>query len=178
METVTETTRHFTATVYVVNDGATALHEHPRLGIRIPPGGHVGRDELPHETARREVREETGLDATILDERDASESRAESGTTSESDAETSITAPAGRELPRPRHQMLYDVDVLDGEVVHQHIDHVYYATVPSRDVTPQDGEAAADTWEWFTAPDLRASNLEPDVVALGIEAIEVASRSP
>ena len=44
-----ETTRHFTATVYVVNDGAVALHEHERLGIRVPPGGHVDRGELPHE---------------------------------------------------------------------------------------------------------------------------------
>ena len=63
-----ETTRHFTATVYVVNDGATALHEHKRLGIHIPPGGHVDRDELPHEAALREVREETGLEATLLDD--------------------------------------------------------------------------------------------------------------
>ena len=55
-----ETTRHFTATVYLVNDGATALHEHPTLGIRLPPGGHVDRDELPHEAGLREVHEETG----------------------------------------------------------------------------------------------------------------------
>ncbi|WP_164093824.1 NUDIX domain-containing protein, partial [Stenotrophomonas maltophilia] len=59
-----ETTRHTTATIYIVNDGATALHWHRRLGIRIPPGGHVERDELPHEAGLREVREETGLDPT------------------------------------------------------------------------------------------------------------------
>lgn len=29
-----ETTRHFTATVYVVNDGAVALHHHDRLEDR------------------------------------------------------------------------------------------------------------------------------------------------
>ena len=61
-----ETTRHFTATVYLVHDGATALHHHPGLGIRLPPGGHVDRDELPHETALREAREETGLEPTLL----------------------------------------------------------------------------------------------------------------
>ncbi|MFO7833730.1 MAG: NUDIX hydrolase, partial [Halohasta sp.] len=39
-----ETTRHFTSTVYIVHEGATALHHHDRLGIRVPPGGHVDRD--------------------------------------------------------------------------------------------------------------------------------------
>jgi ADP-ribose pyrophosphatase YjhB (NUDIX family) len=44
-----ETTRHFVATVYVVNGGAVALHEHDRLGMWLPPGGHVEREELPHD---------------------------------------------------------------------------------------------------------------------------------
>ena len=46
-----ETTRHFVATVYVVHKGATLLHEHDRLGMWLPPGGHIDRDELPHEAA-------------------------------------------------------------------------------------------------------------------------------
>ena len=41
-----ETTRHLTATVYVVNDGATALHDHARHDVRIPPGGHVERERV------------------------------------------------------------------------------------------------------------------------------------
>ena len=41
-----ETTRHFTATTYVVEGDAVALHEHERLGKWLPPGGHVDRDEL------------------------------------------------------------------------------------------------------------------------------------
>ena len=56
-----ETTRHFVATCYVVDDGATLLHEHEKLGMWLPPGGHVDRDELPHEAALRETYEETGL---------------------------------------------------------------------------------------------------------------------
>ena len=88
-----ETTRHFTATVYIVNEGATALHHHDRLGIRIPPGGHVDRDELPHEAGSREVREETGLEPRLLRETAA------------------IDAPAGEVLPQPAHMMLYDINV-------------------------------------------------------------------
>ena len=151
-----ETTRHFTATVYIVNDGATALHDHERLGMTIPPGGHVDRDELPAEAGVREVREETGLEATLLDEPDP------------------IEAPAGRPLPPPRHQMLYDINVHNGRVGHQHIDLIYYATVSSRDISPADGEVDADSWEWYTRGDLLESELPEDVVTLGTEAIRAA----
>ncbi|RRJ33552.1 NUDIX hydrolase [Halocatena pleomorpha] len=151
-----ETTRHFTATVYIVNDGATALHNHQEVGKRIPPGGHVDRDELPHEAGLREVREETGLDPTLLN-----------------DAQL-VDTPDGQVLPRPRHQMLYDINVHDGDVGHQHIDNIYYTTVPSRDITPGPDEVGANAWEWYTVADLQEQNLSPNVVQFGREAIRMA----
>jgi len=86
-----ETTRHFTATTYVVNDGATALHAHERLGSGFRRAGDVDRDELPHEAALREIREETGLEAELVA------------------TESSIEGPNTRGLPDrrtslPRHQ--------------------------------------------------------------------------
>ncbi|MGB9958023.1 NUDIX hydrolase [Haloferax prahovense] len=151
-----ETTRHFTSTVYIVNDGAVALHRHERLGIRIPPGGHVDRDELPHEAGLREVREETGLDPELVDDT------------------PSVPAPDGRALPQPRQQMLYDINVHgDGSVGHQHIDHIFYARVDSRDIDPAPGEADPEVWAWYDEPDLRESDLDPDTVQFALEAIEV-----
>ena len=153
-----ETTRHFTATVYVVEGGAVALHHHDRLGIRIPPGGHVDRDELPHEAGLREVREETGLDAELLDDTDA------------------VGAPDGRALPQPRHQMLYDIDVRDGEVAHQHVDHTYYATADSRAIDPAgDDEADPAAWAWYDRSALAESALDPDTVQFALEAIDAAA---
>jgi 8-oxo-dGTP pyrophosphatase MutT (NUDIX family) len=151
-----ETTRHFTATVYLVNDGATALHRHPKLGIRLPPGGHIDRDELPHEAGLREVREETGLEAELLGSPPA------------------IDAPAGRALPEPRYQMLYDIDVHpDGHVSHQHIDFIYFARVESRAIVPEgDDEPNSEVWTWYTSDDLRASDIDADTVQIGCEAIE------
>ncbi|MBB6647586.1 NUDIX hydrolase [Halobellus ruber] len=153
-----ETTRHFTATVYVVEGGAVALHHHDRLGIRVPPGGHVDRDELPHEAGLREVYEETGLEATLLDDTDP------------------VDAPAGRTLPQPRHQMLYDIGVReDGGVYHQHIDHVYYARVDSRAIDPAGvDEAPPSAWAWYDRSALRNGELDADTVQLALEAIDVA----
>ena len=155
-----ETTRHFTVTVYVVDDGATLLHEHERLGKWLPPGGHVDRDELPHESAKREVREETGLDVTLT---------AETGDVSSGSVEP---------LPEPEHFQLADVNVHDGEVGHQHVDHVYYAAADSRDLSPARGEAPADAWEWFAAAELaagEAGRFDADVAEIGRRAIEAVS---
>lgn len=151
-----ETTRHFTATVYVVNDGALALHHHDRLDMWLAPGGHIDRDELPREAARREVREETGLDVDLLE------------------PETSVEVEAGRELPPAEHVMLFDINVHpDGEVGHQHIDFVYFAEAADRGVSPADGEASAEEWEWFTADELREfDELTTEVVQIGQEAID------
>ena len=152
-----ETTRHVTATTYIVNNGATALHEHERLGIRLPPGGHVDRDELPHEAALREVREETGLDAELVA------------------TESPVTGPNTRGLPEPAHLMLHDINVHeDGSVGHQHIDHLYYARVGAREISPNGAdEAAPDRWRWYTPGELTASNLPQDVIDLGREAVAV-----
>jgi 8-oxo-dGTP pyrophosphatase MutT (NUDIX family) len=151
-----ETTRHFTATVYLVHDGATVLHEHPGLGIRLPPGGHVDRDELPHETALREAREETGLDPTLLtDHRE-------------------VASDTARSLPRPRHLMLADVNRFGDRVGHQHIDHVYFATVDSRRMDPAADEEPAEAWAWYTPKELRTAAVDHDVRELGTEAIETA----
>jgi 8-oxo-dGTP pyrophosphatase MutT (NUDIX family) len=59
-----------TATVFlfglVAGEYRLGLIFHPRLGVWIPPGGHVEPDETTAEGALREVVEETGLDAVLL----------------------------------------------------------------------------------------------------------------
>lgn len=153
-----ETTRHFVATVYPVCDGATLLHEHDRLEMWLPPGGHIDRDELPHEAALRECREETGLDVDLV----APHGGLESDT--------------ARSLPEPQQFLLEDINVHeDGSVGHQHIDFVFYGRADSRTVDPLGrDEAPPEAWEWFSTADLdeRADELPVDVVEVGKQAIE------
>mgnify|MGYP000170995927 FL=1 len=154
-----ETTRHFVATVYVVSDGAVALHDHDKLEMWLPPGGHIDRDELPHVAAKREVREEIGQDVDLL---------APQG---------ELSSPTVESIPEPQHFLLEDINTCDGEVGHQHIDFVFYGRAESREIDPGAGEAPPDAWEWFTPADLRDNRdrLEPDVVEIGQRAIEVVS---
>ncbi|MFB6268108.1 MAG: NUDIX hydrolase [Halodesulfurarchaeum sp.] len=151
-----ETTRHFTATVYIVHEGKTALHHHDRLDMWLPPGGHLDRDELPRDGARREVREETGLDVTLHA------------------PETTVEAPTVTELARPEYLLLEDIHrYQDGTVGHQHIDFVYFGSVPSRQIDPDgDDEREGTHWEWFDDEALAAdSDLPPEVEHIGREAI-------
>ena len=151
-----ETTRHFVATVYVVNDGATALHYHDRLGMWLPPGGHLERDELPTSAAAREVREELGLEVELV----GPSGDLHTGTVSS--------------LPRPQHFLLEDIhDHADGTVGHQHVDFVYYGTVQSREIRPADGEQDAGDWRWLTAADVDSrTDLERDVQSIARAAID------
>lgn len=63
------TTRDFTVAVFVMLHGHVILHPHAKLGIWLPPGGHIEPDELPDEAAIREVLEETGIDIELVGER-------------------------------------------------------------------------------------------------------------
>lgn len=154
-----ETTRHFTASTYVINDSATLLHKHKRLDQWLPPGGHIDRDELPHDAAVREVAEETGLDVTLVTEED------------------SIESDTVRSLPQPRYMQLANINVCDGHVGHQHINMIFYAQSENRTLIPMDGEVPASNWEWFTAEELQnaSDRIEPDVIEIGQRAITVVT---
>jgi 8-oxo-dGTP diphosphatase len=52
----------FSVAVFCRNEGALLLIHHRRLGTWLPVGGEIEPGETPLEAARRELREETGLE--------------------------------------------------------------------------------------------------------------------
>jgi len=141
-----EITRHFTATTFVVHRDRTLLHLHRTLGMWLPPGGHIDRDELPEVAAVREVKEETGLDVELIHE------------------PLGIASDNARELPRPWHILLENINPF-----HQHIDLIYFARADSETVTPDEGESLAV--KWFTTEELAGDEIPADIRKLGLEAI-------
>lgn len=109
-------TKHFTVATFVVHRGHVLLHPHRKLGLWLPPGGHIEPHELPDDAAVRETLEEAGLAVRLVGSPGIDHD------------------PPGspRQLLRPE-----GVQVEDISPGHQHIDLIYFA-VPV-DVDPGDG---------------------------------------
>jgi 8-oxo-dGTP pyrophosphatase MutT (NUDIX family) len=156
--------RHFTVSGFVSQAGKTALHWH-RLGLWLPPGGHIEADEDPIEAVLREVQEETGLAAAVV--------------------------PTGRayawsqpgRLPAPVTIGVYDIERGDPHqrAPHQHIDLVYFTRpLAGQPLALPDG---AEGWAWVSESELAEGAMLPrpdgagmvpvpeDVRVLAIDAI-------
>ncbi len=124
--------RHFTATGFVVQDGATLLHWHPKLGMWLPPGGHVEANEDPVQAVVREVEEETGIAVSVVPPPHFEDDHAR---------------PA--QIPPPLTILIEDIDdPVDG--FHQHIDFIYIC----RPLTPV--ASLPDGWLWVSEEELAA----------------------
>jgi len=64
--------RQFTVSALIFKGDKVLLVEHKKLGVWLYPGGHIEQGETPEEALYREVKEETGLDVSIVDKRDLS----------------------------------------------------------------------------------------------------------
>ena len=101
------TARHFTATGFVVYQGAVLLHWHRKVMEWLPPGGHIEENEDPVQAALREIAEETGVSAEVVPTGDA----------------LALEYPA--QVQPPFTIMVEDIhDPVDG--YHQHIDMIYF----------------------------------------------------
>ena len=122
--------RDFTVAVFVVWQGRVLLHLHRKLGLWLPPGGHIEENELPDEAAVREVLEEAGVRVTLV------------GDVPFTHAQSSPVM-----LVRPRGVQLEDIS--EG---HQHVDLVYFA----RPEAGYDGslESEGTPFGWYAGDEL------------------------
>jgi 8-oxo-dGTP pyrophosphatase MutT (NUDIX family) len=145
--------RHFTATAFVINNNRCLLLWHKRLKRWMPPGGHVDPNETPEETARRECKEETGLDVEIVGEQQEDMFRE--------------NPDEGRMLKKPFALLLENIPESKErkEPAHQHMDFVYRAR-PLDETQPLALlEEEGSELRWFTREDIEALDSKREIFA-------------
>jgi ADP-ribose pyrophosphatase YjhB (NUDIX family) len=133
--------REFTVAVFVVWRGRVLLLFHPKLGMWLPPGGHIEPGELPDEAAVREVLEETGVRARLVGER-------------------GVDVPYPRQLVCPAGIQLEDISP-----GHQHVDLVYFAVPMEEDCAVSEECAARDRAGWYDPAELEALGANEEIRA-------------
>lgn len=143
----------FVATAYLVRDGKTLLHKHRKLGLWLPPGGHIEPGETPDEAVLREVREETGLPAEFVE------------------------PPCDPVLADERVESLHQPQRVQVEAIPNHphhVDLIYYMKAGPGEPAAEAG-AAASPWRWLSPADLDDPEITLEVRESGRAAIAFVS---
>lgn len=145
--------RHFAVAVFVVSQSRVLLLFHRKLRMWLPPGGHVDADEIPDDSAVREVWEETGVRVELVGVR-------------------GLDLAYPRQLVRPEG---VQVERIDDE--HEHIDFVYFARPADGEPLPpvyanaQECEGAG----WYALDELEALGTNAEMRAWAERAVRVVS---
>lgn len=143
--------RTLTSTVYVVNGNKVLLHMHKKYKTLFALGGHMMADELPQDTAIREVFEESGLKIELVD------------------CNTERYLGSVREIIKPRHILLENI----GKDV-ENIDFIFFATTEDTNLNPQYGESKQ--LYWLGKEEIEDNkSIKPHVKQMALEALEVVS---
>lgn len=135
--------RHFTASAFVTDSqNRVLLLWHKRMQRWMPPGGHVDDNETPEETARRECKEETGLDVEIIGDVQPD--------LFEGDEEE------GHMLKKPAAMLLENIPASEqrGEPAHQHMDFLFRARLMDEKQELMIAKEEADQLRWFTKEEI------------------------
>lgn len=143
--------RTLTSTVYIINCDKVLLHKHKKYNTLFPVGGHIEYGELPHEAALREAYEESGLKVKLYN----NEEQLELGRV--------------QQLPRPMNLLLENIGH-----ERENIDFIYFATIDTFEVCPEDGESRE--FYWLTKEDIEGNiNIKPHIKEMAQQALKMLS---
>lgn len=130
---------HYTATGFVLNkkNDRILFVFHKKLQFWLPPGGHVDDGELPHETVVREVFEETGVHAQIIDP-----------------IGNLLLPPQEKQIPTPIAVFHEHIPAYKEKPAHLHYDFLYHMQALTERVSPSITEV--DSVQWFSLNEILA----------------------
>lgn len=123
---------HFTATGVVLNPSKdkVLLVLHKKLQKWLPAGGHVDAGELPHDAVVREVLEETGVNAKLLD----------------ACVNLDLHGYTEIQLPTPVSVFHEFIPARKDKPEHMHCDFIYVLLAEAEELTPQVEEVCQIGW--------------------------------
>lgn len=115
--------RALTASVYVIYNNKVLLHMHKKHNTLFPLGGHMLPSEVPHETAIREVFEESGLNIKLYNN------------------DKNLELGRVQQVNRPMHVLLENI----GHDV-ENIDFIFFPLSTNDSINLQEGESREMHW--------------------------------
>ncbi len=138
--------KQFTAGVYIIEAERVLLIFHRKLKKWLPPGGHLDPNETPAEAARREAREETGLEISFITQENLW-----------------IERWNATSFERPYLCLLEQIPAHGTQPAHQHIDFIYLATPCGGKETQNAAET--EGLRWFTLDEIEKLQADVDIFA-------------
>lgn len=135
--------------VFIFNNSKVLLIKHHKLGIWIPPGGHIDQNETPDNAVIREIKEELNLDIKILNENNLP-----------------VVDKVKENLATPFHVDLHSV----GD--HDHVGFYYIAEVDGLD-NIEKSEKEIDDYKWFTEGEIKQSDILESTKLKTLKAFEI-----
>lgn len=123
----------YTVEVFIIYKNTILLRKHDKYDKWLSVGGHIDLGENPLEAAIREVREEVGLDVTIVNHLVPFQK--------ESDEYTELIPP----------RFMNQHKITD---THSHVCFVYFATSNSDKIIPEYEDDKSDDWKWLSRDEL------------------------
>ena len=138
--------RQFTASIAILHKKRFLLIHHRKLGVWLPPGGHVDANELPSDAAIREALEETGLQVAIINP-----------------SFYQFNLPHAKSIPSPYCCALQNIPTHRDQPAHQHIDLLYVAKpIGNVENLVENGEETNGI-KWFSVEELSALESGKDI---------------
>lgn len=134
----------FVASAIVLNQAKSKVLMvfHKKMNKWLFPGGHLENNELPHEAVVREVQEETGVQAYVVN----------------SGNELEIRNGIETQLPAPYCILHEVIPATSKEPEHKHVDFIYVMKCLSDDAPLQKAEEEVSEVKWFSKNEVMISD--------------------
>ncbi len=137
---------------YLIHGSGVLLIHHKKLGLWLPPGGHIEKDEVPDDALTREFKEELNLNIELLNRKDVT-----------------MSGNIKRQLAVPFYANVHSV----GD--HDHCCLYYLCRLKGRN-KPKAIKSELKGFAWFSRKELEQEKVPADVRNIALRALDTMNK--